>query len=59
MKNIKIQQIKNGVVVYDAEIENYDYSVPQFLKNGATKIIIEYPTSTITVQPIPKKVEVT
>lgn len=52
---LKIQQIINGKVKYEDEIETYNYSVPQFIENGARKITIEYPTATIIIQPLQKE----
>ncbi len=49
---IKLTQIKNGKVIYTAELEKYNYSVPQFIDNEALKITIEYSTSTIIIEPI-------
>ena len=48
---MKIQQLKDGEVIYQDEIESYNYSVPQFIENGATKVTIEYPTSTVIIIP--------
>ncbi len=48
---IKIQQVKEGKVIYKDDIESYNYSVPQFIDNGAIKIIIKYPTTTIVITP--------
>jgi len=49
---MQIEQIIDGNIVYQDRIENYNYSVPQFLANGATKITIEYMSSTIIVTPV-------
>jgi hypothetical protein len=49
---MKIQQVKEGSVIYEDEIKEYNYSIPQLIKNGALKITIEYPTSTIIITTI-------
>lgn len=38
-----LRQIKDGQTVFEAEIKDYKASVDDFIKNGATKISIEYP----------------
>ncbi len=48
---IKIQQLINGETKYEASIKSYNYDVPTFLANGAVKVTIEYPTSTIVITP--------
>lgn len=48
-REIKIQQFVKGKLEYEDMISNYDYHVNQFFENGATKITIEYPSSTIIV----------
>ena len=48
---MKIQQWIDGELKYEADIEKYQHSVPHFIKNGATKITIEYPTSTVIIIP--------
>jgi len=53
---MKIQQLQNGEVVYEGDIEYYGHSIPQLIRNGAIKIIIEYPTSTVVI--IPEKDEI-
>jgi len=52
---IKIKQTIGKKVIYEAKIERYDYSIPALINNGATKILIEYPTSKITITPINPK----
>jgi len=54
---LKIKQVADGKIIYEAEIENYNYSVPQFINNGATKVVVEYPTSTVVVEPVGEKDE--
>jgi len=49
---IKIKQTVGRKVIYEAEIKNYNYSIPTFINNGATKITIEYPTSKIELTPV-------
>jgi hypothetical protein len=48
---INIKQIIDGKVVYKADVESYNYSVPQFIQNGAVKITIKYPILTMIVTP--------
>jgi len=55
---LKIQQLQKGKVVYEDTIENYNYSIPSFINNGAVKITIEYPISTIVITPILDLVEI-
>jgi len=53
---IKIQQLINGVLKYEDEIENYKHNIHTFINNGATKITIEYPKTTIILTPV-KEIE--
>jgi hypothetical protein len=48
---IKIQQFKDGVQIYEDDRDSYNYNIHQFIQNGAIKITIEYPRTTIIVTP--------
>lgn len=52
---MKLQQLIGSKVIYEDEIENYNHSVPQFIENGAQKITIEYPTTTVIIFPVSKE----
>lgn len=49
MINIKLEV--NGEIIYGDNIEDYNYSIPRLIKNGAIKIIIEYPNCKVILEP--------